>query len=172
MRRIIFTAVFSLMFLAATEAQVRVGPYLGYGDELGLWGLGVYAEMVASEKVSISTHFTQYFPEDLDNAPRRNVWELNANVNYYLIRGDVGYLYGLAGANFTNIKTRTTTAVTEEVENDGNLGLNVGLGTMVRINDLLLPFIEAKYTAGGYSQVGVLIGVKFQLGTDTLEDDY
>jgi outer membrane protein X len=172
MRRIIFTAVFSFAFLVAAEAQVRVAPYLGYGDQLGLWGLGVYAEMVASEKVSISSNFTQYFPKNLENIPRRNVWEVNANVNYYLIRGDVAYLYGLAGANYTNIRIRTRTAYTENVENDGNLGLNVGLGTMVRINDLLLPFVEAKYTAGGYSQLGVLIGVKFQLGEDTLDDDY
>ena len=106
MRKIVFTAVFSLVFLAASQAQVRVAPFLGYGDQLGLWGLGAYAEIAASEKVGISTNFTQYFPENFDNIPRRTVWELNANLNYYVIRGDVGYLYGLAGANFTNIASR------------------------------------------------------------------
>lgn len=172
MRKLIFTTILSLALLGISQAQVRVAPFLGYGDGLGLWGLGAYAEVVANDRVSFSTHFTQYFPKSLDNIPRRTVWELNANVNYYVIRGEVGYLYGLAGANYTNIKIRTRTALTDEVETDGNLGLNVGAGTMVRINDLLLPFVEAKYTAGGYSQLGVLIGVKFQLGQDSLEEDY
>lgn len=172
MRKLIFTTVLSLALFSLSEAQVRVAPFLGYGDQLGLWGLGAYAEVVANDRVSYSTHFTQYFPKNLENIPRRTVWELNANVNYYVIRGDVGYLYGLAGANFTNIKTRTRTALTDEVETDGNVGLNLGAGTMVRINELLLPFVEAKYTMGGYSQLGVVIGVKFQLGEDSLEEDY
>ncbi len=168
----IFTTVFSLVLILSAHAQVRVAPFLAYGDELGLWGLGAYAEMVVNDRVSISTNFTQYFPEDFDNLPRRTVWELNANVNYYVIRGDVGYLYGLAGANFTNIRIRTRTAMADEVDTDGNVGLNVGIGTMVRINDLLLPFVEAKYTVGGYSQLGVIFGVKFQLGEGTLSEDY
>jgi len=173
MRKLIFTTLSLLLLLTSADAQVRVGPYLGYGDELGLWGLGAYAEVAASEKVGVSANFTQYFPKNLDNIPRRTVWELNTNVNYYVIRGHTGYLYGLAGVNYTNIRIRTRTALTNEVETDGNIGLNVGAGTMVRINDLLLPFVEAKYTAGGYSQFGLLIGVKFQLGDEeTLSSRY
>lgn len=172
MRKLIFTTAFTILLLTIADAQVRVAPYLAYGEELGLWGLGAYAEVVASEKVGVTANFTQYFPKDLDNIPRRTIWEVNANANYYLIHGDVGYLYGLAGLNYTNIRIRTRTAITDEVETDGNVGLNVGLGTMVRVNDLLLPFVEAKYTVGGYSQLGVIIGVKFQLGDETLEDEY
>ena len=168
----IFTTVFSFVLILSAHAQVRVAPFLAYGDELGLWGLGAYAEMVANDRLSFSTHFTQYFPENFDNLPRRTVWELNANVNYYVIRGDVGYLYGLAGANFTNIRIRTRTALDDEVDTDGNLGLNVGIGTMVRISDILLPFVEGKYTVGGYSQLGIIFGVKFQLGEGTLSEDY
>jgi hypothetical protein len=48
----------------------------------------------------------------------------------------------------------------------------IGLGTMVRINDLLIPFAEGKYTVGGYSQPTLIIGVKFQLGDKALKDDY
>ena len=168
----IFTTVFSFVLILSAHAQVRVAPFLAYGDELGLWGLGAYAEMVANDRLSFSTHFTQYFPENFDNLPRRTVWELNANVNYYVIRGDVGYLYGLAGANFTNIRIRTRTAVDDEIDTDGNLGLNIGIGTMVRINELLLPFVEGKYTVGGYSQLGIIFGMNFQLGEGTLSEDY
>lgn len=172
MKKVIFTLLLPLLIAASSHAQVRVGPFLGYGDGLGLWGLGAYSEIVLNEKVSISPIFIQYFPENFDNIPRRTVWELNANVNYYLLRGYTGYLYGLAGLNYTNIKTRTRTALTDAVENDGNLGVNVGLGTMVRINELIVPFAEGKYTAGGYSQWTLIFGVKFELGDRSLQNDY
>lgn len=167
------SAIFLILALATfSEAQVRVGPFLGYGEGLGLWGLGAYTELVFNERVSVSPNFTQYFPENLDNAPRRTVWEVNGNLNYYLIRGEIGYLYGLAGLNYTNIKVRTRTPLTDEVDTEGNVGLNLGLGSMVRINDSLFPFVEGKYTAGGYSQLTLIFGVKFQLGDGTLEEDY
>lgn len=172
MKKIIFTITACLVLSLAADAQVRVGPFLGYGDGLGLWGLGAYTEISLNDRVSISPIFTQYFPKDLDGVPRRNMWEVNANANYYLIPGDVGFLYGLAGINYTNINIRTRTALTEEVERDGNLGFNVGLGTMFRVNDLLLPFAETKYTVGGYSQWTVIFGVKFALGDNEPEDDF
>jgi hypothetical protein len=172
MRKVIFTFLFFAIVSSASNAQVRVGPFLGYGDELGLWGLGAYSEIAFSEKLSFSPIFTQYFPKSIDNIPRRSVWELNTNLNYYLLRGDAVYLYGLTGLNFTQIKTRTRTATTEDIDKDGNVGVNLGLGTMFRVNDLLLPFAEAKYTAGGYSQFTLIFGVKFQLGERSLEDDY
>lgn len=172
MRKVIFTFLFFVVVSSASNAQVRVGPFLGYGDGLGLWGLGAYTEIAFSEKLSFSPIFTQYFPKSIDNIPRRTVWELNTNLNYYLVRGDAVYLYGLTGLNFTQIKTRTRTATMEDVDKDGNFGVNLGLGTMFRANDLLLPFAEAKYTAGGYSQFTLIFGVKFQLGATTLEDDY
>lgn len=174
MKKIISAILLTLSLFTASEAQVRVGPFLGYGERLGLWGLGAYTELVFTDRISVSPNFTQYFPKDLDNAPRRTAWEVNANLNYYVIRGDVGYLYGIAGLNYTNLKVRTTTlALTEEVDNSGNLGLNLGLGTMARVTDRLFPFAESKYTAGGYSQLTLIFGVKFQLGEGTtLEDDY
>ncbi|MGC1244295.1 MAG: hypothetical protein WA874_22080 [Chryseosolibacter sp.] len=172
MKKLIFTILIPLVFQAATIAQVRVGPFLGYGSELGLWGLGAYSEISLNDRISISPVFTQYFPEDFNNIPRRSVWELNTNLNYYVIRGEVGYLYGLAGVNYTHFKIRTRTATLDVIEKDGNVGLNLGAGTMVRINDLILPFAEAKYTAGGYSQFTLIFGVKFQLGDDNLDEDY
>lgn len=172
MKKYTFTLLACLVLTLATDAQVRVGPFLAYGDGLGLWGLGAYSEIILNEKLSVSPIFTQYFPKDLESIPRRTVWELNLNADYYVVQGGVGYLYGLAGLNYTNIKIRTRTALTEEVEQDPNFGVNVGLGTMFRINDIIFPFVEGKYTVGGYSQWSVIFGVKFLLGDDDLEDDY
>ena len=162
----------SALLLPALHAQVRVGPFLAYGNNSGLWGLGVNAEIMLNEKVTISPIFTQYFPKDLTSTPRRSMREVNANVNYYVIRGDVGYLYGLAGLNYTHVHRKNVAGSNEDANNDENAGINVGLGSMVRVNDLVLPFVEAKYTAGGYSQFSVMFGVKFQLGDRTLDEDY
>lgn len=172
MKKLILTVAILLVIHLAAVAQVRVGPFLGYGNELGLWGLGAYAEISFNDRLSVSPVFTQYFPEDFENIPRRTVWELNTNLNYYVIRGDVGYLYGLAGLNYTHFKIRTRTATLDVIEKDGNVGLNLGIGTMVRVNDIILPFAEGKYTAGGYSQFTLIFGVKFQLGDDNLDEDY
>lgn len=172
MKKIILTSLALAALSLTASAQVRVGPFLGYGDGLGLWGLGAYTEISFNDRLSVSPIFTQYFPKDLEGIPRRNMWEVNANANYYVIRGDVGYLWGLAGLNYTNIKIRTRTAFTDQVERDGNLGFNVGLGTMFRVNDRLLPFAETKYTAGGYSQWTLIFGVKFALGDNEPDYDY
>lgn len=172
MKKIIFTLFALLTLSLGAEAQVRVGPFLGYGDGLGLWGIGAYTEIALNDRVSISPIFTQYFPKDLEGIPRRNMWEVNANVNYYVVHGDIGYLYGLAGVNYTNINIRTRTALVDEVERDGNLGVNVGLGTMFRVTELLLPFAETKYTVGGYSQWTLIFGVRFALGDNEPEYDY
>ena len=172
MRKIIYTLFITVFVITASHAQIRVGPYFGYGEGLNLWGIGAYAELSLNDRVSISPFFTQYFPENFNNNPRRSAWELNGNVNYYVIRGYVGYLYGLAGLSYTNIRTRTSTPTADEVDNNGNLGFNFGLGTMVNVNDSLYPFAEGKYTAGGYSQVSLIFGIKFQLGRRALRDDY
>ena len=172
MKKLILAMMAFLALSLAAHSQVRVGPFLGYGDGPGLWGIGAYTEIGVNDRVSISPIFTQYFPKDLDGVPRRNMWELNANANYYVFNGDIGYLYGLAGVNYTNIKIRTRTAFVDDVERDGNLGFNIGLGTMFRITDLLLPFAETKYTIGGYSQWTLIFGVKFALGDNEPEYDY
>jgi len=168
MRAIIISFIFSVLSAGVSFAQIRLGPFLAYGEELGLWGLGAHAEVALNEKMSLSPVFTQYFPEDLDEN-RRSAWELNANLNYYVITGDVGYLYGLAGLNFTHIKTKTPVlGSTELVDKDGNVGLNLGIGTMFRLTDVSYPFAEAKYVVGSYSQFAVFVGVKFQLGESPL----
>ncbi|HET7179715.1 MAG TPA: hypothetical protein VFI14_08325 [Chryseosolibacter sp.] len=172
MKKVYIAFIALLLSAPALLAQVRLGPFLAYGDKSGLWGLGVYPEFVVNEKLSVSPVFTQYFPKRLDNAPRRSMWEINANANYYFVQGRVGFFYGLAGLNFTRSTLKNSPSTLEDNKSDENVGVNVGLGTMARINDLLLPFAEAKFTAGGYSQFSVKFGLKFELGDRDLEDDY
>jgi opacity protein-like surface antigen len=172
MKKIISTLLISFCLATASLAQIRIGPFLGYGERLNRWGIGAYTEIHFNEKISVSPQFIQYFPKNFDSNPRRSGWELNANVSYYVITGDVAYLYGLAGLSYTNIRTRTSTPASDVIDNDGNAGLNIGIGTMVKINDFLYPFAEGKYTVGTYSQASLMFGVKFQLGEGSIEDDF
>lgn len=162
-----------LFFVATTSlAQIRLAPFLGYGEGLNRWGIGAYAEIALNDRVSISPAFTQYFPKNFDSNPRRSGWELNGDVNYYVINGDIGYLYALAGLNYTNVRTRTSTPANDIIDNDGNFGFNFGIGSMAHVTDLIYPFAEAKYTAGGYSQATLIFGVKFELGKRGIDYDY
>ena len=172
MKKILITLLIVFTAGSASWAQFRVGPYLAYGEGLNRWGIGVYTEVAFNDRVSIAPTFTQYFPENFDNNPRVSGWELNGNVNYYVITREVGYLYGLAGLNYTNIRTRISVPGDEEIDRDGNVGFNFGIGTMFNINDFLYPFAEGKYTAGGFSQANLLFGVKFQLGRRSIAYDY
>ena len=172
MKKIIFTLLIPFCLTTASLAQIRVGPFLGYGEGLNRWGIGAYTEIAFNERMSVSPQFIQYFPKNFDSNPRRSGWELNADANYYVVSGDVGYLYGLAGLNYTNIRTRTSTPASDVVDNDGNFGFNFGIGSMVNVKDLFYPFAEGKYTAGSYSQASLIFGVKFQLGGRSLEDDF
>jgi opacity protein-like surface antigen len=172
MQKIFFTTVSALMMCLSLKAQLRVGQFLGYGVGLGLWGLGVHTELLVNERLGISPVLIQYFPKKFDNTPRRSAWELDINADYYFLTGDVGNLYGLGGINYTRTRLRGHDLTGDEVQTKGDLGLNLGLGTMFRINNIL-PFAEAKYTLGGYSQLTFFIGARFQLGdADNLEDDY
>ena len=173
MKTTISTLVILFAVTTASLAQVRLAPFLGYGEGLNCWGIGAYAEIVIDNRLSFSPYFTQYFPESLNDNPRLSGWELNGNVNYYVINGDAVSLYGLAGLNYTNVRTRISTPAADDlVDNDGNFGFNFGIGTMVNIKNYLYPFVEGKYTAGEYSQAGLILGVKFQLGKRQIDYDY
>ena len=171
MRKIMLVLVITLAAPAALQAQVRLGPFLGYGERLGLWGLGVHTEVMLNDRFGVSPIFIQYFPKQLGSTYRKTAWELDLNVNYHVLTGEVASLYGLGGVTYTKIRIRDQNLLTDQLESDGNIGLNAGLGTLFRINNIL-PFAEAKYTLGGYSQLTVFVGVKVELGGNTLVDDY
>lgn len=149
---------------AQESVKNRVGFLLaaasGDIDEIGIGGIG---EFKVAEKISISPQLIFYFPEN-----DVNVFEVNANVNYYFYNKDIFEFYGLAGLNLTrwsydyeyfdgqNFRKRTNS--------DSELGLNIGGGINFEIGKSFVPFSELRLTIGELDQFVISGGLKFNLG--------
>lgn len=171
MKKIIFTLSLFFSIAVVASAQVRFGAFMGYAEKINLWGLGAQVEVLVTDRVGISPSFVYYFPRKINADVQTTMWEWNANGQYYLVNGDAINLYGLAGFNYSTTRIRTEDALSDRIENDYNAGLNLGAGFLVRLNNLL-PFAEAKFTAGSYSQFAFFAGVKYQFGNRYRDDEY
>lgn len=141
------------MMAAVDSSAQKIGAMLGYGTEVEALGLGVNGEFNINSKVSISPSFIYWF---VDNA---NVWEFNANVNYYFTTAGSADFYGLAGINLFGAKA--------EGADDGNseVGLNLGAGCNFNIGKNWEPFTEVKFVIGDADQLGLFFGAKFRLNS-------
>lgn len=162
MKKVIFT-ITMICFLVAAQAQIRFGALLGYAEQIDLWGLGAEVEVMLNDRISVSPNFFYLFPESMNADNKTSMWEWNLNGRYYLANEGVVNLYGLAGLNYSTIKTETRTILLDEIDHEYNAGLNLGAGLLVRVNNFL-PFGEARFTAGSYSQFAFFAGVKYEFG--------
>lgn len=177
--KMLMKKIFTLSLLVSVSilanAQVRFGAFMGYAEKIDLWGLGAQVEVIVSDRVGISPSFVYFFPRKLNADVQTTFWEWNANGHYYLINGDKVNFYGLAGFNYSTTRVSTEDVSGDQIVNDYNAGLNLGAGLLFKI-DRLLPFAEAKYTAGSYSQFAFFAGVRYQFGSryryDEDDDQY
>jgi len=146
---IALVSAFSTPVLA--QINTRVGPMLAFASgDIDETGLGVVAEFGIADKISIAPQFILYFPgNDVD------LFELNANANYYFFNKDVFELYGLGGLNFTRVSVGDFS--------NNEIGLNLGIGTNFQIGKTFVPFAELRFTLGEYDQFVLGGGVKFNL---------
>lgn len=152
MKKLGVALAFIICMMAAVDSSAqKIGAMLGYGTEVEALGLGVNGEFNINSKVSISPSFIYWF---VDNV---NVWEFNANVNYYFTTAGSADFYGLAGINLLGAKV--------EGAEDGNseVGLNLGAGCNFNIGKNWEPFTEVKFVIGDADQLGLFFGAKFKL---------
>ncbi len=152
-----------VFFLTTAYSQIRFGAFLGYAEKIDLWGLGAEVEVMINERISVAPTFVYLFPERINADVKTTMWEWNANGRYYIVNEGLVNLYGLAGFNYSTIRTDTETILTDEVDHEYNAGLNLGMGLLFRVGNIL-PFAEVKYTAGSYGQLAVFAGAKYQFG--------
>ena len=153
MKKLGVALAFIVCMMAAVDSSAqKIGAMLGYGTEVEALGLGINGEFNINDRVSISPSFIYWF---VDNA---NVWEFNANVNYYFTKAGSADFYGLAGINLLGAKA--------EGAEDGNseVGLNLGAGCNFNIGKNWEPFTELKFVIGDADQLGLFFGAKFKIG--------
>jgi outer membrane immunogenic protein len=162
MKKLLLILGISLVFTAASHAQVRVGAMLGYGSEVEQWGLGLNGEFIFNEKMAIAPSLLFYFPETTSGF-KYSYWELNGNFHYYFLQEDVVSLYGLAGLNLTTVKVKRKNDFLDGTDHSNSeAGLNIGIGANFHVGSVI-PYTELKYVAGDYDQAVLYLGVKFPL---------
>ncbi|MFZ6012318.1 MAG: outer membrane beta-barrel protein [Bacteroidota bacterium] len=162
MKKVFLLTAISLVFCAASHAQIRLGALFGYGSEVEQPGLGVNAEFMLNDKMAISPNLLFYFPEKFTGG-KYSYWELNGNFNYYFFDKDAIAVYGLAGLNVTTIKVKYDNNSFFASASDSEFGLNIGGGVNFNAGGII-PFSEVKYTLSDFDQLVLILGIKFPLG--------
>jgi outer membrane protein X len=149
---------------AFAQKEVRLGAFLGYGSEVDRGALGMLGEFMLNEKMSITPSLAFYFPQN-DNDVRYTAWEVNGNFNYYFYDEPSLNIYGLGGFNIISEKVKWDDhPVFGNTEtSDSGVGLNLGIGCNIKVNEQVLPFGELKFTVGEVNQVFLSFGAKFRL---------
>lgn len=165
-----FLSVLFISFLSiGTHAQeeTRIGGFLAYGSEIENIGIGANAEFPIIENLTIAPSLIYYFPKE-QYGIKMSWFEINANVNYYLLSQENLGVYGMGGLNFSSVK------VTYDFDDvwgfgdnssstDSRIGLNLGAGANLTINAGLIPFAEMKYVIIDGGQFVAAAGVRFKL---------
>jgi opacity protein-like surface antigen len=158
-------------------AQVSINPGIAYGSEIENLGITVGAEYFVSEKVSIAPDIIYYFTKKestvfagSDIEIKANLWELNGNVHYYFVDNSSISVYGLGGLNYSHagVKYKQTEVGSGIVEaefedDDGEIGVNLGVGANFSIRQNFTPFTELKYVGVSTDQLVITAGVRFDL---------
>jgi hypothetical protein len=162
MKKLLLILGISMVFTAASNAQIRVGGMLGYGSQISQWGLGLNGEFFINEKMAIAPSLLFYFPEK-SGGYKYSYWELNGNFHYYFLSQEVVSLYGLAGLNMTTARIRRNNDFINGVDrSNSQAGLNIGFGANFNLGTVI-PFAELKYIAGNIDQAVLFLGVKLPI---------
>jgi outer membrane immunogenic protein len=140
-------------------AQVKGGPFVGYGSDVDQMGLGGIAEFTINDHWGISPSLLFYFPETNSNY-RFSWYEFNLNVNYYFFHEGPVHLYGIGGMNYLRSRRKEQFG-NERTFASGEVGMNVGIGSNFDIGKKFMPFAELKFVLGEPDQIALFFGLKF-----------
>lgn len=164
MKSLLFgTALLLLMCqYALAQDNTRIGGKLMYGSEIENIGIAAAAEIPIVDKLVIAPDISFYFPKK-EEGIKTNVFELNANANYYFLEEETIGFYGLGGLNYTHVKVKVDNDFVSDSGSNGEIGLNLGVGANFEIGQNFLPFAEIKYVLGDFDQLVIAVGVKFNI---------
>ena len=155
--------LFSICFLGLTnfaQAQIKAGGGLSLGTDAnaGDVGVGIHLRGVydINETWRATADFNFFFVED-----PFSFWDLNANANYIFSNNESSILYALAGLNFATAKVSIDLGPFggNVSESASELGLNIGAGGQMSLNETLDGFAELRYVIGDADQLVLSAGV-------------
>jgi len=149
-----------LFALAPQSAHAQLGLAAAYGADTELGAqLSYYRPINVGnvDGVRAGGDLTVYLPTDAGGGVidlTYTYFEINVNGQYAFSESDKMRLYALTGANYAYLAVSGDTGF--GAAGGGDAGLNLGAGA-----DFGMFFGEAKFTLGGFSQLGLLVGLRF-----------
>lgn len=164
----VFVVLSTSLMAPAAFAQLGVAGVFGSDTNLGVQ-VSYYRplEVADIEDLQVGGDFSLYLPETRTFSSSYELtytyFEFNANAQYTLKSEENRRFYGLGGLNYSYVSVSASdedgTFGTAYVSG-GDAGLNVGGGAELT-NSMGRLFGEAKFTLGGFSQLGILVGMRF-----------
>jgi len=164
MMKNLLKAVFILVVLfsfSEANAQYSAGIGVHYGTDISNIGFSINGKYVINDDWSAAPSFTLFLKKDYVT------WSaLDLDANYKITEIEkVGGLYGLAGLNMTFYKVKYDLGDWggEYSDTGSEIGLNLGLGLDIPINEKLIVAPEVRYTVGGanYLRIGAKVMYAF-----------
>lgn len=157
-RKILISVIFIALGVGSMlKAQFRVGPGFYYETNIENLGIGVTGEYEITQDLSVGLSYIYYLKKE---EVKQNSFNANAYYNLVNING-VGPLYALGGVSLDMVKAPRATWRSFDgmyyITHGGgtnkykHLGLNLGLGTKVKIkgNAYIQPEANMKIRKGG-----------------------
>jgi len=162
MKNLLKAAIVLLVMFTFSEANAQYSAGIGvhYGTDISNIGFSINGKYQINEQWSAAPSFTLFLKKDYVT------WSaLDLDANYKITEIEkVGGLYGLAGLNMTFYKIKVEyIGIESESVTGTEIGLNLGLGLDIPINDKIAVAPEVRYTVGGanYLRMGAKVMYAF-----------
>jgi len=181
MKKILLLILVALMALPALNAQFSgVGGGLAFssgyhfhdinfvGNKSGNLALSLKGIYKISVPIEVSPSFTFFYPhvwKDVNEKEIITTMMLDVNGHYIFNSLDKFEFYGLAGFDIllARNKIKYIDSTSPSPESDNALGLNVGVGSYMKLTNQFDFYLEAKYILSKYHQfmlnTGILINI-------------
>ena len=152
--------------------SITSGWGLGFGTEIEQPCLSLKANKAINEQIDGSVSINIFLPHKIDFGSgdiKTSLFSINADGHYIFSTSDKAVIYGLAGLNISVISVKSDFTdpffgTLNTSISDTNIGLNIGGGAELVLNDKLTGFGEAKYVLSSFDQLVIIVGVLLNVG--------
>jgi opacity protein-like surface antigen len=178
MKRLLLIPVIILLIIPVANAQfTKIGGGTGFTSGYYFHEMKydynksghILASLKSIYEISVPIHISPsvtYFPrvyKELDTKYTVNTLMFDINGHYVFNSLDRFEFYGLAGLDILLAWKKTKFVSYTEKESDNALGLNIGVGSYMKITDQFDIYAEAKYILSKYDQFMLNAGVLINL---------
>jgi len=153
-------SLFLIVGLSNAQAQIKAGAGLAFGSEVEALGIELIGEYTINETWGAGVDFIYW----LDGEDNFSYWEFNVNGHYNFFENEKFNAYALAGLNYFHFKIDLDLPPPYDGDDsDGEIGLNIGAGGHMVINENLTGRAQVRYVLSDWDQLVIDAGVLFNI---------